>query len=328
MTLKSALRRGLASLSQVDPVKTSLTPVLRPAKERFISPGDFNSLYLEQGRPGYFPGLVSHPDSPFQWPACRKWPLSSTIQQGGNLDGLRTIQHLQSLSVDVEISPKGRGYGDGVKRSGHSSSGKGGRGEQGQVDDSDWMKVTMPFETFMDTFIDGKVKWNEKRVQMVGYLAQQNLFEQIPELAVDCPTLPHTSAGTRGNREQWRRNVWIGGSGSFTPIHCDPYENLFVQVVGTKRAHLFPPQVAQHLHLFPSSTRQSNTSAIPTEDILLSETSKASLQSEYPGIQSALSHPDTRHVTLEAGDALYIPRNWYHCLQSTSISASVNAWFR
>lgn len=274
---------------------------MQPAREQFVSPAEFRQQYLEMARPGYFPQLVRHTSSPYRWPACTEW--------GESLRGLRADKALQSALVDVEISRQGRGYGDGVAT----------------PDDPSWMKVAMPFHTFQDAFIDGKIPWESNKAPVVGYVAQQNLFETSNELVRQCPPLPHATAGPRSKREQWRRNVWIGGQGSFTPIHRDPYENLFAQVVGSKRFHLFPPSMAPYLHLFSSSTTQPNTSSIPTEECLLSGSEQGA---QYPGLQEALSHPDTRHVVVEAGDVLYIPQSWFHCVQSTSISASVNAWFR
>jgi hypothetical protein len=318
MATRIGARRGLSVWSKVSGTNTkSLAKPLLPDKDTFITPSEFNHRYLKEARPGFFPGLIGDPASPYRWPAYIEWP-NKTSRDGGLMDGLRRIPELQQCLVDVEISPQGRGYGDGVQM------GK----ENG--DESDWMKVTMPFELFLDAFIDGKIPWkngDKSDSTIVGYLAQQDLFEKSDTLSRQCPNLPHTTAGTRGNHEQWRRNVWIGGKGSFTPIHCDPYKNVFVQVVGSKRAHIFPPSVAPHLHLFPPSTTQPNTSSIPTEDVLLVG-SLPIWQAKYPDVAIALSHPDTHHVTLEAGDALYIPQGWFHCLSSTSISASVNAWFR
>ncbi|UZJ57121.1 hypothetical protein CBS101457_006441 [Exobasidium rhododendri] len=318
MAATTGLRRGLATCPRADSSTRSLVTALTPAPEQFISPEEFNRQYLQRARPGYFPRLVSHRSSPFRWPACSEWPGQGEGRDAPNgvMGGLRKIRTLQNALVDVEISPLGRGYGDGVQK---------------DKENSDWMKVAMPFEVFLDAFIDGKIPWKSREGQdrVVGYLAQQNLFENSEELTRQCPPLPHTVAGSRGAQEQWRRNVWIGGSGSFTPIHCDPYENVFVQVVGSKRAHLFPPSVAKYLRLFPASTSQSNTSSIPVEDVLLAGSrSLSSKDGEYADVEEALFHPESRHVSLEAGDALYIPRGWFHCLRSTSISASVNAWFR
>lgn len=311
LRLRTIGRRDLTEWAQAGSRGIPLVAALEPSVEQFISPENFNRNHLEQSRPGYFPELVRHPSSPFRWPACTAWSSKEGI-----LRGLKEIEDLQSIMVEVEISPEGRGYGDAIGK----------RKRQESKDSiSDWMKVTMPFGLFLDAFIYEKIPWrNDTQQKVIGYLAQQNLFEKSPTLSEQCPILPHTLAGARGSKEQWRRNVWIGGAGSFTPIHCDPYENVFVQVAGSKRAFLFPPSAAPYLHLFPPHTSQANTSSIPTEEFLLSGSDRR----QFSQLEKALSNPEAVHVTLEAGDALYIPQGWFHCLRSTSISASVNAWFR
>lgn len=122
------------------------------------------------------------------------------------------------------------------------------------------------------------------------------------------------------------RNVWIGPADTFTPIHKDPYHNLFVQVVGSKRVHLFPPSTAPDLHLSQSGT-QTNTSVVPSEDYLLRDGGQGSDASQYPGLARALEHPSASHAVLHPGDALYIPRGWFHCVRSLATSVSVNDWW-
>lgn len=300
----SRILRHLSS-ANVSPIAAPLGSV-----EELITPEDFARSYLRKSRPGFFPSLVKAQASPYRWPACDEWTTN-----GHDLSGLKKIQELQNVVVDVEISPPGRGYGDAVKSR--------------EANGSKWMKVQMPFGTFLEAFIEGDIPWQSDGDQErpVGYVAQQDLFEKSLELIRQCPPLPHTIAGERGAREQWRRNVWIGGANSFTPIHCDPYENVYVQVVGSKRVHLFHPSVAPLLHLFSSSTSQGNTSSIPSEDVLM-RSGNGATSLDFPSIGEALSHPDTRQTILKAGDVLYIPKGWYHCFRSLSISASVNAWFR
>ncbi len=95
---------------------------------------------------------------------------------------------------------------------------------------------------------------------------------------------------------------------------------MFVQVVGAKRVHLFPPEV-QGLLRMQSKGAQTNTSTITTEESLLEE-------SNDEEIARALEHPESCHAVLEGGDALYIPQGWLHCVRSLTTSASVNFWFR
>ena len=83
--------------------------------------------------------------------------------------------------------------------------------------------------TFISAFIEGSLGWESEEQRRVGYMAQHDLLGQCPSLAAHCPQLPHTMKGARGAREQWQCNTWIGPKDCFTPIHRDPYHNLFVQ---------------------------------------------------------------------------------------------------
>lgn len=73
-----------------------------------------------------------------------------------------------------------------------------------------------------------------------AYLAQHQLFDQIPPLRRDIVTpdycallLPDeeddASAGSVAT------NAWFGPAGTVSPLHNDPFHNLLAQVVGSKR---------------------------------------------------------------------------------------------
>lgn len=312
-------RKTTASLSQLIAAQ-SRTPALQSSTAgRFIDPSTFQAEHLSSGTPGLFRSLTSARQSPFYWPAHAEWP-----KPPGALGGLRQIEGLRDVLVDVEVAPVGRGYGDGVVQGQHA-------GEPS----TSWTQVRMPFLLFLDAFIDGKIPWASVQSEgtndvqeTTGYVAQQDLFDVAPMLGRHCPPLPHAEAGVRGAREQWRRNVWIGGAGTFTPLHCDPYENLFVQVVGTKRVHVFPPDARGSLYLFDKATRQPNTSSVPTEAPLLDIEGAKVDCNRYPLLQEYIQSSRAHHAILQPGDVLYIPQGWFHCIASLGLSASVNAWFR
>lgn len=177
---------------------------------------------------------------------------------------------------------------------------------------------------FLDAFIQHKIPWQSEeggeQQSPIGYLAQFDLLSKSPSLAAEAPGLPHTTAGPKGAKEQWRSNVWIGPAGTYTPIHRDPYENLFAQVVGRKRIHLFAPHLAPHLYINKSGPQQ-NTSTISSEHELLNPAQ------DRPLLSAALASEDAFVTELGPGDVLYIPQGWYHCVQSLSTSASVNFWY-
>ena len=96
--------------------------------------------------------------------------------------------------------------------------------------------------------------------------------------------------------------VWLGGGRPVTHAHYDTAHNLFVQILGRKRFHLWPP--TNSLPCYPS---------------------RHSLHR-----QSSLANPlATRHleVILEEGDALYLPPFYTHHVEAlTNLSVSVAVW--
>jgi len=60
-----------------------------------------------------------------------------------------------------------------------------------------------------------------------GYLAQSDLLDSAPEAAAHCPDLEHYMSGARG--DIFRRTIWIGPAGSWTPFHKDPYIGIYNQ---------------------------------------------------------------------------------------------------
>ncbi|TKY88486.1 hypothetical protein EX895_002474 [Sporisorium graminicola] len=265
-----------------------------------LSVSGFINGFQLPGRPGHFQGLLSsHPSAnKVVWPALTKWSsLGSDGQE--TLEGLRRPE-TSSLIVPVEISQQNVGYNAGGSK---------------------WDRIEMPFSLFLDAFIQRKIPWSSgEEQQPVGYLAQFDMLAKTPSLADEAPSLPHTRAGPKGAQEQWRSNVWIGPAGTYTPLHRDPYENMFAQVVGRKRVHLFAPELAPFLYINKSGV-QRNTSAIASEQELLAPSP------DRPLLSKALASETAFVTELKPGDVLYIPQSWYHCVQSLSTSASVNFWY-
>jgi hypothetical protein len=60
-----------------------------------------------------------------------------------------------------------------------------------------------------------------------GYLAQSDLLDSAPQAAAHCPDLEHYMSGAKG--DIFRRTIWIGPAGSWTPFHKDPYIGIYNQ---------------------------------------------------------------------------------------------------
>lgn len=59
------------------------------------------------------------------------------------------------------------------------------------------------------------------------YLAQKDVSEVLPALAAAIPEAPPLP-GLPARMHQ--RSIWLGPRGTDTPLHRDPYHNIFCQV--------------------------------------------------------------------------------------------------
>lgn len=129
-SLEQSQGRALSTSSQ----RTSLLKPLEPHQE-LIDPATFAKEYLEQGRPGHFPGLI-RPSSPYAWAAYEQWP-AQTGSEKETLAGLAANEELRGANVEVEIAPVGRGYGDAIKAANAV--------DPASSPSSSWTKINMPF---------------------------------------------------------------------------------------------------------------------------------------------------------------------------------------
>jgi hypothetical protein len=107
---------------------------------------------------------------------------------------------------------------------------------------------------------------------------------------------------------------WLGPAGTVTPLHCDYDDNIFAQVLGTKRIFLAPPHHDAFLY-----TRQANP-------VLYG----AAFDPEHPDFER---FPLARQAVLvecivQPGEMLYVPAGWYHQVRALTFSLSVNRWAR
>ncbi|KAF7862773.1 hypothetical protein EAF04_007645 [Stromatinia cepivora] len=134
-------------------------------------------------------------------------------------------------------------------------------------------------------------------------------------------------------------NLWIGNSHSLTSLHKDPYQNIYVQIIGQKHFTLLPPIFHPCINEVPLASSSyirstSNTSTLtmepdspPTE--LPIATWDPDVPSKNPTKYSLLAQP--MHVTLEKGDMLYLPALWYHKVGQScgeeGICVAANYWY-
>ncbi|XP_061414781.1 bifunctional peptidase and arginyl-hydroxylase JMJD5-like isoform X2 [Lethenteron reissneri] len=150
--------------------------------------------------------------------------------------------------------------------------------------DAHWTQTLMTLQEFVEKYII-----NAESQPTVGYLAQHELFDQIPDLRNDivipdycCVSEREGGDDEEEGSEEVVINAWFGPGGTESPLHHDPQHNILVQV-----------------------------------DVLRPDTCQFPRFTEAP----------FQEVVLSPGDALFIPRKHWHYVNSLSHSFSVSFWW-
>lgn len=213
-----------------------------------------------------------------QWPAMTKWPQPNYL-----------LEMCRMRVVPIEI---GKNYTK-----------------------ENWSQDLVKFEDFFRRqFLASATSTETKRIE---YLAQHNLFDQIPALKADILTPEYCCCTTDKNADaeiDVDIKAWLGPEGTTSPMHIDEKNNLLCQVFGSKRIVLAAPSDTANLY--------------PFDGDMLKNTSQ--IDAEHPDYNR---FPLLRHVTfysftLHPGEMLYIPPKWWHFVRSLSKSFSVSFWWQ
>ncbi|EEZ99556.1 Lysine-specific demethylase 8-like Protein [Tribolium castaneum] len=169
--------------------------------------------------------------------------------------------------------------------------------------DENWGQKLMTLKEFITNYF--------YKSEDLGYLAQHNLFDQIPELRNDIYIPEYCCLGQDDNEPEI--NAWFGPAKTISPLHHDPKNNFLVQVFGTKQLILYSPD--DTFCLYPhESTLLSNTAQVDPFNPDLDK---------YPNFRNAKAVK----CILEAGEMLYIPPKWWHHVTALEKSFSVSFWW-
>ncbi|XP_037381337.1 HSPB1-associated protein 1 isoform X2 [Talpa occidentalis] len=128
-----------------------------------------------------------------------------------------------------------------------------------------------------------------------------SLFEDKTDIFQDVIWSDFGFPGRNGQES----TLWIGSFGAHTPCHLDSYGcNLVFQVQGRKRWHLFPPQDTPLL--YPTRIPYEESSVFSKVNVANPDLKR------FPQFRKARRHT----VTLYPGQVLFVPRHWWHYVES------------
>ncbi|KAK5884560.1 hypothetical protein CesoFtcFv8_018367 [Champsocephalus esox] len=173
--------------------------------------------------------------------------------------------------------------------------------------DEGWSQTLLTVSEFIDRYI-----LNKDGVKGSGYLAQHQLFDQIPELKADIRPPDYCCLG-EGDEEDITVNAWFGPGGTVSPLHQDPQQNFLAQVVGSKYIRLYSPEDTDKLY--------------PHQSQLLHNTSQVDVENPDPERFPEFAKAPYLECVLQPGDVLFIPVQHWHYVRSLELSFSVSFWW-
>lgn len=235
--------------------------------------------------------------------------------------------------------------------------------------DSGWGQRITSFGDFISTYMlnSSDARHVGDVPNDTGYLAQHDLFAQIPALRADisipdyCYSAPDPYLPSNIDKVATQRledpllNAWFGPKGTISPLHTDPYHNVLAQVVGSKYVRCYKPEMTKWV--YPRGKEEGvdmgNTSLVDLDEAmelfpeigvkrLRFETKEDGEEHETDGEEGqdleqrrrefessfpGFKEAEYVEAVLGPGDCLYLPPGWWHYVKSLSPSFSVSFWF-
>ncbi|HEY3729861.1 MAG TPA: cupin-like domain-containing protein [Steroidobacteraceae bacterium] len=164
----------------------------------------------------------------------------------------------------------------------------------------------MRFREALQAIVDGLQRPGSESV----YVGSVPAHDFLPGYAAQhpMPLLPD-SVGPR---------LWLGHASNVS-AHFDALDNLACVIAGSRRFTLYPPEAIAKLYVGPID----NTMAGQPVSLAASSAPDAA---RYPLFEQARSQ--ALQAQLQAGDALYLPKLWWHQIEATApFNGLVNYWW-
>lgn len=169
------------------------------------------------------------------------------------------------------------------------------------------------FERITEKFtnaIDRILSHMEDTAPPAVYSGAVSIADNIPGFSAEnrCELAGHTAVA----------RIWMGNAATVS-THYDMLDNIVGVVAGRRRFTLFPPQQLCNLYVGPIDFTLSGQ---PVSMVSLKEPDFE----KYPRFKEALAAAEV--AELEPGDVLYIPKLWWHHVESLDrFNTIVNYWW-
>ena len=165
----------------------------------------------------------------------------------------------------------------------------------------------MPFMEALDYILESVGQRSTRSV----YVGSVPAGSSLPGFAVSNPT--PRAATTAGPR------IWLGTAANISS-HYDTFDNLACVIAGRRRFTLYAPELIGSLYIGPID----NTMSGPP--VSLAASAPEGSDQNFPLFEAI--RDQALSVELEAGDALYLPKLWWHQVQSTApFNGLINYWW-
>lgn len=143
----------------------------------------------------------------------------------------------------------------------------------------------------------------------VGHLKEFDLLRNFPSLLLDVDLRPHFPSKAVVSSQ-----AWIGPAHARTGLHHDLLDNLAFTIRGRKRFYLAPPGTVESLRLVSKKfDRWAKLSQVGVDELMATSCAKAT--------------DAVQVIDLAPGDALFVPRGWWHEVVNLEASILLSGFF-
>lgn len=222
-------------------------------------------------------------------PAARKW--FTVKQEGGQTLNVTYLEQFKAVVLPYELVSQISGR---------------------SVEEQTFKRFNAPLDVFLTA--------SRSNPPPQLYIAQAQLLDLPQALQDDLPTPPVILRAGKG--DMYDSNIWMGFPPTYTPLHKDPNPNLFLQLASSKIVRLFKPDVGAKVFRDVQERIRSDASAIFRGDEMMQGPERIALEN---AVWKCSKDMEGYEVVVRPGDALFIPKGWWHSIKSIgqNVTASV-----